>query len=262
MVKGAADGPPAASTSRSGPTPTLLKPPPLKQTAISFGGAAGSSSTSGSSSGSTGGSGRLRQARIGDLRAVVDYRAADQQSLDVPSTLYLGADDVAKLRDKLEESADDVTTLLRVLRRLSAMCAAATRATRARAQPPTAAQSVNRRFMKGSQRSAKQRAIARSALTSGLYRAPPRSQAVHAQPARDDQHRPDRRKAEETRRRGGADARAPARRHVEAAARRAPAAGQDCGEQQHGPAVILDAGVFSRGKDSACRSPTLPRFQT
>ena len=230
MVKGAADGPPAASTSRSGPTPTLLKPPPLKQTAISFGGAAGSSSTSGSSSGSTGGSGRLRQARIGDLRAVVDYRAADQQALDVPSTLYLGADDVAKLRDKLEESADDVTTLLRVLRRLSAMCAAATRATRARVQPPTAAQSVNRRFIKGSQRSAKQRAIARSALTSGLYRAPPRTQAVHAQPTRDDQHRPDRRKAEEARRRGGADARAENRLHVEAAARRAPAAGQDRGE--------------------------------
>ncbi|KOO23291.1 hypothetical protein Ctob_000606, partial [Chrysochromulina tobinii] len=76
--------------------------------------------------------------------------------------------------------------------------------------------------------------------------APAVRHAVHAQPARDDQHRPDRRKAEEARRRGGADARAPARRHVEAAARRAPAAGQDCGEQQHGPAVIPVPEAFFR----------------
>ena len=171
---------------------------------------------------------------LGSAVAIAAFFAGNAEARRIPAMFAppsaIGIVDMATVFDKLEESADDVTTLLRVLRRLSAMCAAATRATRARVQPPTAAQSVNRRFMKGSQRCAKQRTIARSALTSGLYRAPPRTQAVHAQPARDDQHRPDCRKAEEARRRGGADARAENRLHVEAAARRAPAAGQDRGE--------------------------------
>lgn len=63
----------------------------------------------------------LTQSCIEDMRGVVDWQQRD--NLGVPNTLYLGVEDVIRLRDQLSQavSQDDLDVVIAVLKRLSAM---------------------------------------------------------------------------------------------------------------------------------------------
>ena len=90
----------------------------LKQPKLTFpsGSSGGGSSGGGSSSRHAGG---LRQATIQSLAGVVDYSASASE-LDVPSTLYLGEEEVERLKARLE-AADGPEEQMPILTRLSAM---------------------------------------------------------------------------------------------------------------------------------------------
>ena len=105
----------SSSSSGSGATKSLLKKArPLQQSQLSF---RPSSSSSSNASGGGGGSNVLRQASLHQLKGVVHYDE-EEQGLDVATTLYLGEQDLLRLKTTLETSTEP-TALLRVLRRLS-----------------------------------------------------------------------------------------------------------------------------------------------
>ena len=66
-------------------------------------------------------SGYLRQATITQLAGVVDWRAHSETLHETPSTLYLGHEDVLKLKETLDDASSSRDDLMNVLRRLSAM---------------------------------------------------------------------------------------------------------------------------------------------
>ena len=95
-----------------------LKGSSLRQVALSFGPAAAASSSSACDSAPAP---QLRQATLDMMSGVMDYRDEGAHTdLEVPTTLYLGAEDIARLKRRLEETTDR-DELLPVLRRLSAM---------------------------------------------------------------------------------------------------------------------------------------------
>lgn len=105
----------SATTRTSGATSAkslLKKKAPLQQSRLTFAGASSSEAPAGPSSTAV-----LRQASIFDLAGVVQY---SEETTDVPTTLYLGEDDILRLRGTLE-TATEREDILRVLRRLSAM---------------------------------------------------------------------------------------------------------------------------------------------
>ena len=118
-------GPSSSSSSSSKTTSNLLKkqPRPAKNqpTLTSFQ-VAGSSSTNGASSSRAPlRPARLRQASIFDMAAVVDYGAEAEAMPGVATTLYLGDEDLQRLKATLEDQMSGREDLLRVLRRLSAV---------------------------------------------------------------------------------------------------------------------------------------------
>ena len=103
------------------PGRSLLKKKPaqqLQQARLPFGAAEPQHHAAAASSSSA----PLRQASIFDCRGVVQYSSSSEsaQSAAVPTTLYLGQDDVLLLKSNLE-AATDREAILSVLRRLSAM---------------------------------------------------------------------------------------------------------------------------------------------
>ena len=85
---------------------------------------AAASGGGGSSSSLTQRAAPLRQASLHQLAGVVDYREGPPEaSVGVATTLYLGEEDLAKLKDRINAAveAGDDETVLTVLKRLSAM---------------------------------------------------------------------------------------------------------------------------------------------
>ena len=105
--------PPASSAGKS----LLKKKAPatgrLAQSRLTF-----SASTEPPAGPSTSYSAPLRQASLFQLPGVVQY--SEDDPVDVPTTLYLGEEDIARLRSTLEV-ATERDDMLKVLRRLSAM---------------------------------------------------------------------------------------------------------------------------------------------
>ena len=105
----------------------IHKQRPLQQSRIDLAAlqSRGSSSGSSSSSSRPPPKAHLRQASIFQMPGVVDYREAPAEADDalagVATSLYLGEEDLIRLRDTLDDSRDDDQTLLTVLKRLSAM---------------------------------------------------------------------------------------------------------------------------------------------
>ena len=96
---------------------SLLKKGP-RQATLNFGGSSGGGSSS-SSGGSSSRQPQLRQASLHQLSGVVHYDEDDSVESTVPTTLYLSADDLLRLKETLESSTTNRDGILRVLRRLS-----------------------------------------------------------------------------------------------------------------------------------------------
>lgn len=99
--------------------PTIASQSLLRQQSLSFNNHSQQPRSSGA--GPSRGSAPLRQASLHQMAGVVKYREEVQNVEGVANTLYLGEEDLRRLRSTIEENEADRETLLRVLRRLSAV---------------------------------------------------------------------------------------------------------------------------------------------